>query len=56
MPDVVVGREEKGHVLCNVFLIFRCVVLGFYCEHDQKEKHKKVTGNQVSLLFLLRCI
>lgn len=29
VPDVVVGREEKGHVLCNVFLIFRCVVLSF---------------------------
>lgn len=41
VPDVAVGREEKGHVLCNVFLIFRSIVLGFYREHNQKEKPKQ---------------
>lgn len=41
MPDVVVGREEKGHVLCSVFLILRCIVPDFHREHNQKEKPKE---------------
>lgn len=51
VPDVVAGREETGHVLCNVFLIFRCVVLGFYPEHNQKEKHKNDWKSGLSFIF-----
>lgn len=41
VPDVVVGREEEGHVLCSAFLIFRYIAMGFYREHNQKEKPQK---------------